>query len=135
MNMLIRDHDRRKFESRKAYLHQLADFFNTKYGEGTVAVKSHDVYYNMLEKIEDGNMFVVELARQAMIGAGVTPDIQPIRGGTDGAQLSFRGLPCPNLFTGGANFHGRFEYLPLESLAKAAETVLGIVTGAAALKK
>lgn len=80
-------------------------------------------------------MFVVELARQAMIGAGVTPDIQPIRGGTDGAQLSFRGLPCPNLFTGGANFHGRFEYLPLESLAKAAETVLGIVTGAAALKK
>ena len=135
MNMLIRDHDRQKFESRKAYLHQLADFFNTKYGEGTVAVKSHDVYYNMLEKIEDGNMFVVELARQAMIGAGVTPDIQPIRGGTDGAQLSFRGLPCPNLFTGGANFHGRFEYLPLESLAKAAETVLGIVTGAAALKK
>ena len=135
MNMLIRDHDRQRFVSRKAYLHQLADFFNTKYGEGTVTVKSHDVYYNMLEKIEDGNMFVVELARQAMIGAGVTPDIQPIRGGTDGAQLSFRGLPCPNLFTGGANFHGRFEYLPLESLAKAAETVLGIVTGAAALKK
>ncbi len=113
----------------------MADFFNAKYGEGTVVIKPHDVYYNMLEKIEAGNMFVVELAKQAMIGAGVEPDIQPIRGGTDGAQLSFRGLPCPNLFTGGANFHGRFEYLPLASLKKAGETVLGIVTGAAALKK
>jgi tripeptide aminopeptidase len=80
-------------------------------------------------------MYVVELAKQAMEAAGVTPDVQPIRGGTDGARLSFMGLPCPNIFTGGANFHGRFEYLPLNSLKKAGETVLGIATGAAALQK
>lgn len=135
MNMLVRDHSRQKFEQRKAYLHTMADFFNQKYGEGTVAVTPHDVYFNMLEKIEDGNMYVVELAKQAMEAAGVTPDVQPIRGGTDGARLSFMGLPCPNIFTGGANFHGRFEYLPLNSLKKAGETVLGIATGAASLKK
>ena len=135
MNMLVRDHSRQKFEQRKAYLHTMADFFNQKYGEGTVEVTPHDVYFNMLEKIEDGNMYVVELAKQAMEAAGVTPDVQPIRGGTDGARLSFMGLPCPNIFTGGANFHGRFEYLPLNSLKKAGETVLGIATGAASLKK
>ena len=81
----------------------------------------------MLEKIEDGNLYVVELARAAMEEVGVEPDVQPIRGGTDGARLSFMGLPCPNLFTGGANFHGRFEYLPLPSLQKAAEVVLAIM--------
>lgn len=135
MNMLVRDHSRQKFEQRKAYLEDMADFFNKKYGEGTVEVTPHDVYFNMLEKIEDGNMYVVELAKQAMEAAGVTPDVQPIRGGTDGARLSFMGLPCPNIFTGGANFHGRFEYLPLNSLKKAGETVLGIAVGAAALKK
>lgn len=135
MNMLVRDHSRQKFEQRKAYLEDMADFFNKKYGEGTVEVTPHDVYFNMLEKIEDGNMYVVELAKQAMKAAGVTPDVQPIRGGTDGARLSFMGLPCPNIFTGGANFHGRFEYLPLNSLKKAGETVLGIAVGAAALKK
>ena len=135
MNMLVRDHSRQKFEARKAYLNNMAAFFNQKYGEGTVVVTPHDVYYNMLEKIEDGNMYVVELAKQAMEAAGVKPDVQPIRGGTDGARLSFMGLPCPNIFTGGANFHGRFEYLPLNSLKKAGETVLGIATGAAALQK
>ena len=135
MNMLVRDHSRQKFEQRKAYLEDMADFFNKKYGEGTVEVTPHDVYFNMLEKIEDGNMYVVELAKQAMEAAGVKPDVQPIRGGTDGARLSFMGLPCPNIFTGGANFHGRFEYLPLNSLKKAGETVLGIATGAAALQK
>ncbi|SFT47480.1 tripeptide aminopeptidase [Selenomonas sp. GACV-9] len=135
MHMLIRDHDRQKFEARKAMLQTIADFLNAKYGEGTVEITPHDVYYNMLEKIEDGNMYVVELAKQAMEGCGVTPDVQPIRGGTDGARLSFMGLPCPNIFTGGANFHGRFEYLPLNSLKKAGETVLGIAVGAASLKK
>lgn len=135
MHMLIRDHDRQKFEARKAMLQTIADFLNAKYGEGTVEITPHDVYYNMLEKIADGNMYVVELAKQAMEGCSVTPDVQPIRGGTDGARLSFMGLPCPNIFTGGANFHGRFEYLPLESLKKAGETVLGIAVGAAALKK
>lgn len=135
MHMLIRDHDRQNFEARKAMLQTIADFLNAKYGEGTVEITPHDVYYNMLEKIADGNMYVVELAKQAMEGCGVTPDVQPIRGGTDGARLSFMGLPCPNIFTGGANFHGRFEYLPLNSLKKAGETVLGIAVGAAALKK
>ena len=135
MMMLIRDHDKNKFQQRKDYLDQLAAFFNQKYGEGTVEVKHKDVYFNMLEKIEDGNMYVVELAREAMTAAGVTPDVQPIRGGTDGARLSFMGLPCPNIFTGGANFHGRFEYLPLTSLKKASETVLHIAVGAGKLKK
>ena len=83
-----------------------------------------------LEKIEDGHMDVVDLAKEAMEAVGVTPQVAPIRGGTDGARLSFMGLPCPNLFTGGHNFHGKFEYLPLPSLQKAAETVLGIICAA-----
>ena len=135
LGMLVRDHDRAKFEQRKALLDDMAAFFNKKYGEGSVEVQHHDVYYNMLEKIEDGNMYIVELARQAMEAAGVTPDVEPIRGGTDGARLSFMGLPCPNLFTGGANFHGRFEYLPLQSLKKSAEVVLSIMVKAGSLKK
>lgn len=135
MHMLVRDHDRQHFEARKALLTSMADFFNAKYGEGSVVVKPHDVYYNMLEKIEDGHMDVVDLARVAMQSVGVTPRISPIRGGTDGSQLSFRGLPCPNLFTGGANYHGRFEYLPVESLVKACETVVAIAARAYTLKK
>lgn len=131
MHMLVRDHDRQHFERRKALLQQMADFFNEKYGDGTVVVTPHDVYYNMLEKIEDGHMDVVDLAKEAMEAAGVTPQVAPIRGGTDGAQLSFRGLPCPNLFTGGANFHGRYEYLPIPSLVKACETVIEIAKRAA----
>lgn len=130
MEMLVRDHDRAHFERRKALLDDMAAFFNKKYGEGSVEVHHRDVYYNMLEKIEDGNLYVVELARKAMEEVGVEPDVQPIRGGTDGARLSFMGLPCPNLFTGGANFHGRFEYLPLPSLQKAAEVVLAIMVKA-----
>lgn len=135
MGMLIRDHDRARFEQRKEYLAKQAAMLNAKYGEGTVTIKPHDVYYNMLEKIEDGNMYVVELAKQAMRASGVEPVVEPIRGGTDGAQLSFRGLPCPNIFTGGANFHGRFEYLPLESLRKAGETVVNIALGVVDLRK
>uniref|UniRef100_UPI00280624C8 peptidase T n=1 Tax=uncultured Megasphaera sp. TaxID=165188 RepID=UPI00280624C8 len=99
MHMLVRDHDKAHFEQRKALLRQMAAFFNEKYGAGTVEVTPHDVYYNMLEKIQDGHMDIVDLAKEAMQAAGVTPRISPIRGGTDGAQLSFRGLPCPNLFT------------------------------------
>ena len=135
LHMLVRDHDKKKFEERKAYLERLADFFNARYGAGTVEVMPHDVYYNMREKIEDGNLYVVELAEQAMREAGVEPVTLPIRGGTDGAQLSFRGLPCPNLFTGGHNFHGRYEYLPLPSLKAAAETVLHLMVDAARAKK
>lgn len=126
MDMLIRDHDKQKFEARKVLLEKMADFFNAKYGAGSVAVNSHDVYYNMLSVIENGHMDVVERAQKAMEKISVIPVISPIRGGTDGAVLSYKGLPCPNLFTGGANFHGRFEYLPLQSLEKACETVIAI---------
>ena len=127
MHMLVRDHDKEKFAARKKLLDEMAAFFNAKYGAGTVEIEPHDVYFNMLEQIENGHMYVVDLAKQAMTELGLEPDVQPIRGGTDGAQLSFRGLPCPNLFTGGANFHGRFEYLPVPSLQAAANTVLQIM--------
>ena len=113
--MLVRDHDRAKFEERKAFLDKLAAFFNERYGAGTVEVTPHDVYYNMREKIEDGNMYVVDLAKEAMREAGIEPVISPVRGGTDGAQLSFRGLPC------------RYEYLPLPSLKAAGETTLHLM--------
>ena len=135
MHMLVRDHDRARFDARKALLDQIAAFLNQKYGARTVTLTHHDVYFNMLEKIEDGHMDVVDLAKTAMKAVGVTPVVSPIRGGTDGAQLSFRGLPCPNLFTGGANFHGRFEYLPTASLKKACETVVEIAKRAYRLKK
>ena len=126
LKMLIRDHDRARFEERKALLAELARLLNAKYGAGAVAVDCRDVYYNMHETIAPV-MQIVRLAEQAMRAAGVEPHAEPIRGGTDGARLSFMGLPCPNLFTGGHNFHGRYEYLPLRSLQKAAETVLGII--------
>ncbi len=126
MDMLVRDHDRTLFEKRKVLLQDLAVLMNKKYGAGTVEIDSRDVYYNMREKIEP-SMYIVEIAEQAMRDIGVEPVCLPIRGGTDGARLSFMGLPCPNLFTGGHNFHGKFEYLPLPSLQKAAETVLGII--------
>ena len=135
LNMLVRDHDKKKFAARKEYLLQMAAFFNKKYGDGVVSIELNDVYSNMLEKIADGNMFVVELAKKAMLKVGVKPEVAPIRGGTDGARLSFMGLPCPNLFTGGANFHGRYEYLPLSSLQKAGETVIAIMTGIDEIKK
>ena len=115
------------FKERKEYLRNMARFFNETYGDHTVDIKEHDVYYNMLDVIRNGHMDVVDLAKDAMKAVGVTPVVAPIRGGTDGAQLSFRGLPCPNLFTGGANFHGRFEYLPLDSLKKSCETVIEII--------
>lgn len=135
MHMLVRDHDAKKFARRKRYLQEMAEFLNEKYGDGTVTVELHDVYYNMLDKIKGSNMYIVDLAKKAMKNVGVTPVISPIRGGTDGAQLSFRGLPCPNLFTGGANFHGRYEYLPVESLQKACETVIEIAVLAGELQK
>lgn len=126
MMMLIRDHDKERFARRKAYLGEMAELLNRKYGPGAVTVDCKDMYFNMREKMAEA-MYVVELAQKAMENAGVKPVVKPIRGGTDGARLSFMGLPCPNLFTGGANFHGRYEYLPLLSLQKAAETVLGIM--------
>ena len=134
MMMLIRDHDRERFARRKAYLGEMAELLNRKYGPGAVTVDCKDMYFNMREKMAEA-MYVVELAQRAMENAGVKPVVKPIRGGTDGARLSFMGLPCPNLFTGGANFHGRYEYLPLLSLQKAAETVLGIMVLAGKAEK
>ena len=129
MSMLVRDHDRALFEKRKSFLQDMAQLLNRKYGDGAVEINSKDVYYNMQEMVEPA-MYIVEMAEQAMRDIGVEPSCLPIRGGTDGARLSFMGLPCPNLFTGGHNFHGKFEYLPLPSLQKAAETVLGIICAA-----
>lgn len=126
MGMLIRDHDMEKFKEKKARLHEIAGELNKKYGEGTVEVVCKDSYYNMKEKIKPV-MYIVELAQEAMHRVGVTPKVQPIRGGTDGARLSYMGLPCPNIFTGGLNYHGVHEYLPLQSLEKSCETVLEII--------
>lgn len=116
MNYLIRDHDRDKFEKKKAYLADCVALLNKKYGENTISLEVRDSYYNMAEKIVPEHLFLVEEARKAMEELGITPRIQPIRGGTDGARLSFMGLPCPNLCAGGHNFHGRYEYCCIESM-------------------
>lgn len=123
---IIRDHDRKKFEEKKELIAQCAHFINVKYGEGTVTLEVKDQYYNMREQVEP-YYFIVETAVKAMEMAGVKPKIQPIRGGTDGANLSFKGLPCPNIFAGGMNFHGKMEFAPLENIEKASEVVLNII--------
>ena len=124
---IIRDHDRAKFEAKKKLIAECVDFLNAKYGAGTVSLALRDQYYNMREQVEP-HYFVVEKAMKAMEMAGVKPKIQPIRGGTDGANLSFKGLPCPNIFAGGLNFHGRLEFVPLESMEAASKVILNIVT-------
>ena len=123
---IIRDHDRKKFEEKKKLIAQCAHFINVKYGEGTATLEVKDQYYNMREQVEP-YYFIVEKAVKAMEMAGVKPKIQPIRGGTDGANLSFKGLPCPNIFAGGMNFHGKMEFAPLENIEKASEVVLNII--------
>lgn len=123
---IIRDHDRAKFEDKKRVFADITEFLNKKYGSGTVLAEITDSYFNMKEKILP-HMHLIDNACLAMERAGVTPKIVPIRGGTDGARLSYEGLPCPNLFTGGYNFHGRYEYIPLEDMAKALEVVLNLV--------
>ena len=133
LHYIIRDHDRDRFEERKALMHQIAEDINKDLGIERVAVEIKDQYFNMREKIEP-MMHIVDLAQEAMEKAGITPIIKPIRGGTDGSQLSFMGLPCPNIFAGGHNFHGRFEYVPVESMIKATEVIVNIVTLAAAEK-
>ena len=127
LQYIIRDHDRARFESRKREIEHLARKINQEYGEGTVEVEIRDQYYNMREMVEPV-MHIVTLVEEAMKEVGVTPKVQPIRGGTDGARLSFEGLPCPNIFAGGVNFHSRFEYLPVQSMEKAMEVILKIVT-------
>ena len=124
---IIRDHDRASFEAKKAEMQRCTDFINARYGEGTATAVIKDQYYNMREQVEP-HYFVVEKAQKAMEMAGVKPKIQPIRGGTDGANLSFMGLPCPNIFAGGLNFHGKMEWCPLESIEKASQVVLNIIS-------
>ena len=126
LSYIIRDHDRERFEQRKRFIRQCADRMNEKYGEGTVVAEVSDQYYNMKEKIEPDNMHVVDLVLRAMQEVGVTPRVKPIRGGTDGAQLSFKGLPCPNIFAGGINFHGPYEFVPVQSMEKAMQVVVKI---------
>ena len=133
VSYIIRDHDRVRFEERKATMQRLADFFNAEYGEGTVVLELHDQYYNMREQIEPV-MHVIDIAFAAMKEAGVEPRVRAIRGGTDGAQLSFKGLPCPNIFAGGLNFHGRYEFVPIQSMEKAMNVIVKIAELAAAHK-
>ena len=125
MSYIIRDHDRAKFEEKKALMTAIVKFLNQKYGK-VVKLELKHQYYNMRQEVEP-HFFIVEKAIKAMEMAGIKPKVQPIRGGTDGANLSFMGLPCPNLFAGGHNFHGKLEYVPLESMEKAAEVILNII--------
>lgn len=127
MLYIIRDHDRERFESRKKLIRQAVDYLNLKYGEGTVELTLTDSYYNMLEKFEGAHRRIIDLAIEAMEAAGVEPVVLPIRGGTDGARLSFMGLPTPNLFTGGLNYHGKFECLPELSLQKASLSIQKLI--------
>lgn len=124
LEMIIRDHDRDKFENRKQFLKELAEDINSKYGD-VLVLELKDQYFNMREKLEPV-FHVVEIARQAMEELGITPIVKPIRGGTDGSQLSYMGLPCPNIFAGGHNFHGKFEYVPVESMEKAVDVIVKI---------
>ncbi|WP_411679921.1 peptidase T [Clostridium thailandense] len=126
LNYIIRDFDAEKFETRKKFIQKLVNKINEQYGEGTVNVEIKEQYRNMKEKVEPVK-YIVDMAFEAMKEVGVEPLVRPIRGGTDGARLSFMGLPTPNIFTGGQNFHGRFEYIPVQSMEKAVEVILKIV--------
>ncbi|PKP05259.1 MAG: peptidase T [Bacteroidetes bacterium HGW-Bacteroidetes-6] len=126
LNYIIRDHSRSIFEHRKEQFQQVAAFLNQKYNREVFSIELKDQYYNMREQIEPV-FHIVETAKQAMENVGVKPDVKPIRGGTDGSRLSYMGLPCPNLFAGGHNFHGKHEFIAAESMVKAVETVLNIV--------
>ena len=125
LSYIIRDHDRDRFEERKRFIQKCVEQMNRKYGEGTVACTVSDQYYNMKEKI-DPQMHVIDLVLRAMQEVGISPKVKPIRGGTDGAQLSFKGLPCPNIFAGGINFHGPYEFVPIQSMQKAMQVVVKI---------
>lgn len=125
VSYIIRDHDRAKFETRKKEMERLVNKINEEYGAGTATLELHDQYYNMREKIEPV-MHIIDTAFKAMELVGVTPKVKAIRGGTDGAQLSFKGLPCPNIFAGGLNFHGRYEFVPVQSMEKAMQVIVKI---------
>ncbi len=125
MSYIIRDHDRERFEERKSFIKECVREMNNKYGEGTVSADVKDQYYNMKEKI-DPNMHVIDIVLKAMQACDVPPKVEPIRGGTDGAQLSFKGLPCPNIFAGGVNFHGPFEFVSIQVMEKARQVIVKI---------
>jgi tripeptide aminopeptidase len=125
LSYILRDHDTDIFNLRKTQMQQLVDQINRQYGPGTASLDIRDQYYNMRQQVEP-MPYIVDIAKQAMHEAGITPHVQPIRGGTDGAQLSFRGLPCPNIFAGGLNFHGPHEFLPIPSMQKAMQTIVNI---------
>lgn len=125
LSYIIRDHDRDKFEDRKDFIRECTKKLNEKYGEGTCKADINDQYYNMKEKIEP-NMHVIDIVLKAMQEAGVPPRVAPIRGGTDGAQLSFKGLPCPNIFAGGVNYHGPYEFVSIQVMEKAVQTIINI---------
>lgn len=125
MNYIIRDHDRGRFEDRKVFFKRCADKMNEKYGEGTVTAVVNDQYYNMKEKISP-NMHVIDIVLKAMQECDVPPKVEPIRGGTDGAQLSFKGLPCPNIFAGGVNFHGPYEFVSIQVMERAMQVIVKI---------
>lgn len=125
ISYIIRDHDAKEFAKKKDLMIKIVDHLNIKYGSGTVKLTMIDQYYNMREKIEP-EFHIIELAMKAMNEAGVTPNVKPIRGGTDGARLSYMGLPCPNIFAGGHNFHSRFEYIPIPSMEKAVKVIMKI---------
>ena len=126
LKYIIRDHDKKKFEEKKELVKEIASFLNKKHGKNTVNIELKDQYYNMREKIEPVK-YIVDIAEEAMKEAGVEPVIKPIRGGTDGSKLSFMGLPTPNIFTGGHNFHGIHEYIPLESMEKAVDVIVNVI--------
>ncbi|MGG3561506.1 peptidase T [Neobacillus rhizosphaerae] len=126
LNYIIRDHDRETFQARKATLEGIVNELKEKYGEGTITLELNDQYYNMKEKIEPV-MEIVDIAHEAMVSLGIEPITKPIRGGTDGSQLSYMGLPTPNIFTGGENFHGKFEFISVDNMIKATQTVVEII--------
>jgi tripeptide aminopeptidase len=125
LSFIIRDHDHERFDERKATMRKVAERLNQRYGDSVCHVVIADQYYNMLEKIQPVS-HIIESAKEAMLKAGVTPKVQPIRGGTDGAQLSFKGLPCPNLFNGAVNFHGPYEFISVQVMEKATKTIINL---------
>ena len=125
LHYIIRDHDHNLFENRKQFMLDLIAKMNIELGSNAIEIELKDQYYNMKEKVVPV-MHIVDIAEEVMEDIGITPLIKPIRGGTDGSQLSFMGLPCPNIFAGGHNFHGKYEYVPVESMMKATEVIVGI---------